>query len=156
MTHSAQNYQTYRDVLRAAAAPCIPFLGQSRQPSLTIKLVTNQPPGLFLKDLTFIEDGNPALTPEGLINFHKYTMLASTVHEIQRSKDAPYCLQPVSELQEFLATQLQSAVDSHEMWERSCQLEPRGRDLGNRSRDIYTPTGGMSASMVIACMVLDD
>ncbi|KAJ5787362.1 hypothetical protein N7457_002352 [Penicillium paradoxum] len=138
MIHHAQNYQAYRDILRASVSPCIPFLG------------------LVLKDLTFIEDGNPALTPEGLINFYKYTMLASTVHEVERLKEASYCLQPVPELQEYFATQLQSAVDSRELWERSCQLEPRGRDLGNRSRDLYTPTGGMLASMVVACMVLDD
>ncbi|OQE36019.1 hypothetical protein PENCOP_c012G04499 [Penicillium coprophilum] len=135
---SAHNYQAYRDTLRVAVPPCIPFLG------------------LLLKDLTFIEDGNPAMTPEGLINFHKYTMLASTIHEIQRLKEAPYSLQPVPELQDYLATQLQSAVDVHEMWGRSCELEPRGRGLGDRPRDLYTPTGGMLTSMVVACMVLDD
>ncbi|KGO39984.1 Guanine-nucleotide dissociation stimulator CDC25 [Penicillium expansum] len=138
MICSAHNYQAYRDTLRVAVAPCVPFLG------------------LFLKDLTFIEDGNAAMTPEGLINFHKYTMLASTIHEIQRLKEAPYSLRPVPELQEYLATQLQSAVDLHDMWDKSCGLEPRGRDLGNRPRDLYTPTGGMFASMIVACMVLDD
>ncbi|KAI2722564.1 hypothetical protein CBS147332_3493 [Penicillium roqueforti] len=138
MTCSAHNYQAYRDTLRVAMAPCVPFLG------------------LFLKDLTFIEDGNPSMTPEGLINFQKYTMLASTIHEIQRLKEAPYSLRPVPELQEYLATQLQSAVDLQNMWDKSCQLEARGRDLGNRPRDLYTPTGGMFASMVVACMVLDD
>ncbi|CAI7641450.1 unnamed protein product [Penicillium glandicola] len=138
MICSAQNYQAYRDTLRLAVAPCIPFLG------------------LFLKDLTFIEDGNPATTPEGLINFHKYTMLASTIHEVQRLKEAPYPLQTVPELQEYLATQLQSAVDIHDLWDKSRALEPRGRDLGNRPRDLYTPTGGMFASMVVACMILDD
>ncbi|KAJ5167169.1 uncharacterized protein N7482_005950 [Penicillium canariense] len=135
----AHNYKLYRDTLRASGSPSIPFLG------------------LFLKDLTFIEDGNPAETPEGLINFHKYTMLASTVHEMQRLKEAPYNLKPVPELQEYLATQLQSAVDVHDMWDRSRELEPRGRGDANRSRDSqYIATGGMSASMVVACMVLDD
>ncbi|KAJ6169604.1 hypothetical protein N7497_002447 [Penicillium chrysogenum] len=138
LTCSEHNYRAYRDTLQVAVAPCVPFLG------------------LFLKDLTFIEDGNPAMTPEGLINFHKYTMLASTIHEIQRLKEAPYSLRPVPELQEYLVTQLQSAVDLHDMWDKSCELETRGRDLGNRPRDLYTPTGGMFASMVVACMVLDD
>jgi hypothetical protein len=118
--------------------------------------VANHLPGPFLKDLTFIEDGNPAMTPEGLINFHKYTMLASTIHDIQRLKEAPYSLRPVPELQEYLVTQLQSAVDLHDMWDKSCELEARGRDLGNRPRDLYIPTGGMFASMIVACMVLDD
>lgn len=109
-----------------------------------------------MKDLTFIEDGNPALTPEGMINFHKYAMLATTVQDVQRWKEAPYCLQPVPELQEYFTKQLHSAVELHEMWDKSCELEPKGRGLGNRPRDLYTPTGGMSASMVVACMVLDD
>ncbi|KAJ5963407.1 Guanine-nucleotide dissociation stimulator CDC25 [Penicillium vulpinum] len=138
MIFSAHNYQAYRETLQVAVPPCIPFVG------------------LFLKDLTFIEDGNPAMTPEGLINFHKCTMLASTIHEIQRLKEAPYSLQPVPALQEYLTIQLRSAVDLHEMWDKSCELEPRGRSLGNRPRDLYTPTGGMLASMVVACMVLDD
>ncbi|CAG8921850.1 unnamed protein product [Penicillium salamii] len=138
MIVSSQNYQAYRETLRVAVPPCIPFLG------------------LFLKDLTFIEDGNPALTPEGMINFHKYTMLATTVQDVQRWKEAPYCLQPVPELQEYFTKQLHSAVELHEMWDKSCELEPKGRGLGNRPRDLYTPTGGMSASMVVACMVLDD
>ncbi|KAL2838041.1 ras guanine nucleotide exchange factor domain-containing protein [Aspergillus pseudoustus] len=140
LTSSDQNYQIYRNTLRQAVPPCIPFLG------------------LFLKDLVFIEDGNSATTPEGLINFSKYTMLASTAHELQGFQQASYNLTPVPELQEYLATQLQAAAagDAHEMWERSCQLEPRGRGDQNKSRDTYTATGGMTTSMVVACMVLDD
>ncbi|KAJ5935587.1 hypothetical protein N7466_005134 [Penicillium verhagenii] len=137
LTSSTHNYGAYRRALRTAVPPCIPFLG------------------LYLKDLTFIEDGNQALTPEGLINFHKYTMLAASVDEIQRFKEAPYCLQPVPELQEFLASKLQSATGLDEMWDRSCELEPKGRGE-TRPRDFYTPTGGMTTSMVVACMVLDD
>ena len=83
-------------------------------------------------------------------------MLASTIHEVQRFKQASYSLIPVPELQEYLATQLQSAGDVCEMWQRSCELEPRGRGDESRSRDTYTATGGMTTSMVVACMVLDD
>ncbi|OQD89903.1 hypothetical protein PENANT_c002G07382 [Penicillium antarcticum] len=137
MISSAQNYNAYRETIRMAVPPCIPFLG------------------LFLKDLTFIEDGNPSVTSEGLINFHKCTMLASCVHEIQRFQQASYCLQIVPEIQDYLVTQLQSAPDVHDMYERSCVLEPLGRGE-HRHRDSYTPTGGMTTSMVIACMILDD
>ncbi|KAL4928085.1 Ras-GEF domain-containing protein [Aspergillus undulatus] len=135
---SDQNYQTYRDALRRVLPPSVPFLG------------------LFLKDLVFIEDGNPAMTSEGLINFSKYSMLATTIHEAQRFQQASYSLYPVPELQEYLATQLQLAGDVYELWQRSCELEPRGRGDENRSRDTYTATGGMTTAMVVACMVLDD
>ncbi|RDW86901.1 Ras-GEF domain-containing protein [Aspergillus mulundensis] len=136
---SEQNHRIYRDALRRAIPPCIPFLG------------------LFLKDLIFIEDGNPALTPdERLINFSKYSMLATTIHTVQRFQEAMYCLQPVPELQEYLATELQQPSDLQKMWGRSCELEPRGRWDKNRERDTYTATGGMTTSMVVACMVFDD
>lgn len=82
-------------------------------------------------------------------------MLVSTIQEVQRFKEAPYCLQPVPELQEYLATQLQSAPELHELWPRSCELEPRGRGDESRLRDTYTATGGMTTSMVVACMVMD-
>ncbi|KAL4775393.1 ras guanine nucleotide exchange factor domain-containing protein [Aspergillus nidulans var. acristatus] len=135
---SEQNHQTYRNILRRAVPPCIPFLG------------------LFLKDLVFIEDGNPELTPdERLINFSKYSMLAYTIDTVKRFQEAMYCLQPVPELQEYLATELQRAVDSEKMWDRSCELEPRGRWDRNRERDMYTATGGMTTAMVVACMVFD-
>ncbi|KAL5049249.1 hypothetical protein BDW71DRAFT_166890 [Aspergillus fruticulosus] len=135
---SEQNYQTYRNTLHRAVPPCVPFFG------------------LFLKDLIFIEDGNSTLTPdERLINFSKYSMLASTIHTVQRFQEAMYCLQPVPELQEYLATELQRSVDSERMWDRSCELEPRGRWDRNRERDTYTATGGMTTAMVVACMVFD-
>lgn len=82
-------------------------------------------------------------------------MLAASVHEIQRFQEAQYCLHPVPELQEYLASKLQSATGLDEMWDRSCELEPRGRGE-TRPKYSYTPTGGMTTSMVIACMVLDD
>lgn len=75
---------------------------------------------------------------------------------MQRFQEAPYSLHPVPELQEYLASQLQCAGDLHGLWERSCQLEPRGRGDGNRESDRYTATGGMTTSMVIACMILDE
>ncbi|KAL4907938.1 hypothetical protein BDW74DRAFT_148268, partial [Aspergillus multicolor] len=135
---SEQNHQIYRNVLRRAMPPCIPFLG------------------LFLKDLIFIEDGNSALTPdERLINFSKYSMLASMIHTVQRFQEAGYCLQPVPELQEYLATELQQSTDLQKMWDKSCELEPRGRWDKNRERDTYTATGGMTTAMVVACMVFD-
>jgi hypothetical protein len=49
------NYQNYRDMEQRlkAAESIIPFLG------------------LYLKDLTFANDGNPKMTGEGLVNFSK-------------------------------------------------------------------------------------
>ncbi|KAL4803240.1 ras guanine nucleotide exchange factor domain-containing protein [Aspergillus unguis] len=134
------NHHAYRDALQRTMPPCIPFLG------------------LFLKDFLFASDGNKPYTQTGLINFTKYTLLSSTIHTMQRFQEAPYALHPVPAIQEYLATQLQqSAGDDkvHELWEKSCKLEPRGRGDTGGERDTYTATGGMTTSMVVACMVLD-
>jgi hypothetical protein len=47
------NYKTYRDKLGASELPAVPYVG------------------VFLKDLTFICDGNPDYLRGGLINMHK-------------------------------------------------------------------------------------
>ena len=47
------NYKYYRDKLSATAFPAVPYVG------------------VFLKDLTFLSDGNPDYLRGGLINLHK-------------------------------------------------------------------------------------
>ncbi len=50
---SQGNYKHYRDKLGATELPAVPYVG------------------VFLKDLTFICDGNPDYLRGGLINMHK-------------------------------------------------------------------------------------
>jgi hypothetical protein len=40
----------------------------------------------------------------------------------------PYPLQPVSELQEYILSNMQAAGDVHEMYEKSLAVEPRERE----------------------------
>ena len=60
VTEHTRNYAEYRARLRAAAPPCLPFLG------------------LYLTDLTFCSEGNPTHRPSPLdpsmrlINFDRY------------------------------------------------------------------------------------
>ena len=84
--------------------------------------------GVYLTDLTFIEDGIPSHTPSDLINFNKRTKTAEVIRDIQQYQNVPYLLQPVSELQDFILSHMQSASDVHEMYERSLEVEPRERD----------------------------
>ena len=51
--HLQGNYKHYRDRLAATEVPAVPYVG------------------VFLKDLTFICDGNPDYLRGGLINIHK-------------------------------------------------------------------------------------
>jgi son of sevenless-like protein len=84
--------------------------------------------GVYLTDLTFIEDGIPSHTPSDLINFNKRAKTAEVIRDIQQYQNVPYLLQPVSELQDYILSHMQSASDVHEMYERSLEVEPRERD----------------------------
>src|SRR3990167_1564786 len=69
MNHKS-SYRTYRSTLHSSSTPIIPFLG------------------VYLTDLTFIEDGNPNYV-SGLINFSKCQKIASVISEIVRYQ-VPY------------------------------------------------------------------
>ena len=95
------SYSKYRTALKSAPRPCLPYLGRwsmegLKQPHVidTLNLICSSlivaniyflnkrtrtphlppPPGVYLTDLTFIGDGNPDRTPDGLINLRKYRM----------------------------------------------------------------------------------
>jgi son of sevenless-like protein len=84
--------------------------------------------GVYLTDLTFIEDGIPSLTPSDLINFNKRAKTAEVIRDIQQYQNVPYQLLPVPELQEYILSNMQAAGDVHEMYERSLAVEPRERE----------------------------
>ncbi|DAA73120.1 TPA_exp: Uncharacterized protein A8136_5045 [Trichophyton benhamiae CBS 112371] len=107
---STKNFGEYRETLHLANPPCIPFFG------------------VYLTDLTFIEDGIPSLTQSDLINFNKRTKTAEVIRDIQQYQNAPYQLIPVPELQEYVLNNMQAAGDVHDMYERSLEIEPRERE----------------------------
>ncbi|KAF2485941.1 guanine-nucleotide dissociation stimulator CDC25 [Neohortaea acidophila] len=108
---STKNFLIYREALHKANPPCIPFFG------------------IYLTDLTFIEDGIPSVIKKTqLINFAKRAKTAEVIRDIQQYQNAPYSLQAVPELQEYILRNMQSAGAVHEMYERSLQVEPRERE----------------------------
>ncbi|EEP79958.1 conserved hypothetical protein [Uncinocarpus reesii 1704] len=107
---STKNFGEYRETLHLATPPCIPFFG------------------VYLTDLTFIEDGIPSLTPSDLINFNKRAKTAEVIRDIQQYQNTPYQLQPVPELQDYVLSNMQAAGDVHEMYDRSLEVEPRERE----------------------------
>jgi hypothetical protein len=90
-TECTRNYAEYRAAIRAAVAPCLPFLG------------------LYLTDITFCYDGNPSHRTSPLdsnlrlINFDRYQRIAKIVGDLQRFQQ-PYNLIEVPEIQSFLET----------------------------------------------------
>ncbi len=85
--------------------------------------------GVYLTDLTFIEDGIPSIIKKtNLINFAKRAKTAEVIRDIQQYQNVAYSLQPVSELQDYLLSNMQAAGDVHEMYDKSLQVEPRERE----------------------------
>ena len=82
-----------------------------------------------MTDLTFIEDGIPSVFKRTkLINFAKRAKAAEVIRDIQQYQNVPYPLQPVTELQDYITSNMQSAGDVSEMYDRSLAVEPRERE----------------------------
>ncbi|KAI9801577.1 MAG: hypothetical protein M1825_003256 [Sarcosagium campestre] len=108
---ATKNFADYREALHLANPPCIPFFG------------------VYLTDLTFIEDGIQGTIKRTMhINFAKRAKTAEVIRDIQQYQNVPYPLQPVPELQEYILSNMQSAGDVHEMYDRSLAVEPRERE----------------------------
>ncbi|CDH54193.1 cell division control protein [Lichtheimia corymbifera JMRC:FSU:9682] len=104
-----RNFTEYREMIHSVNPPCIPFLG------------------IYLQDLTFIEDGNPDFLAKSnnLINFAKRQKTAEVIREIKQFQSSPYTLQEVPLIQHFIKTQLETTLDVETLYERSLVLEPR-------------------------------
>ncbi|KAG2185995.1 hypothetical protein INT43_002433 [Umbelopsis isabellina] len=107
-----KNFTEYREIIHSVNPPCIPFLG------------------IYLQDLTFIEDGNTNFLRKSnqLINFAKRMKTAEVIREIQQYQSSPYVLNAVPELQLFITTHLQSSRDEETCYNLSLALEPRERE----------------------------
>ncbi|KAI9740216.1 MAG: hypothetical protein M1834_004794 [Cirrosporium novae-zelandiae] len=137
---STKNFGEYREALHVANPPCIPFFAL----------------GVYLTDLTFIEDGIPSIIKKtNLINFAKRAKTAEVIRDIQQYQNVPYPLQPVPELQDYILNNMQAAGDVHEMYDKSLAVEPREREdekiARYASRDVST-FGAQSFILSAACV----
>ncbi|KAI8349190.1 ras guanine nucleotide exchange factor domain-containing protein [Choanephora cucurbitarum] len=117
-----RNFADYRDMIHSVNPPCIPFLG------------------IYLQDLTFIEDGNPDFLPKSnnLINFAKRQKAAEVIRELQQFQNFAYNFHTIPELQEFIKMNMSIDHDPDEHYERSLQLEPRTTDAQATVNNIMT------------------
>ncbi|KAJ3436717.1 ras guanine nucleotide exchange factor i-related [Anaeramoeba flamelloides] len=98
------SYKAPRDALKTSNPPCIPYLG------------------IFLTDLTFIEEGNQDFT-DGLINFYKRSLIAKVIKDVQIFQQKRYNFMPVMQISKFLSNF--DNFDSDVLYEKSLLLEPR-------------------------------
>jgi len=110
----SRNYKLLRDAVRQSAPPCLPYLG------------------VYLADLTFIEDGNPdfitrKLGSIKLINFEKRLMIYKVITNLRIYQSKHYQLAPLPMVQEFLqdAVMRCQLSDNNETYKLSLLREPR-------------------------------
>jgi hypothetical protein len=113
-TDSQRNFAEYRQRLKTTVAPCLPFLG------------------VYLTDMTFIDDGNAdrRISPGGqwLINFDKYVKITRILNEIEQFQIS-YKLLEVEEIQSFLKKTLDTVEqDDQVFYEKSLKREPKEED----------------------------
>ncbi|KNC50624.1 uncharacterized protein AMSG_00785 [Thecamonas trahens ATCC 50062] len=110
------SYKNMRSHLGLANPPCIPYLG------------------MYLTDLTFIEDGNPDHVDhdgEQLINFSKCWLVAGTITQVRQYQQTKYvpegdeAVDGFSFLRSVLAAGMSGFDDEEEAHKRSRIVEPR-------------------------------
>lgn len=69
---------------------------------MNFKCYSNLDLGVYLTDLTFIEDGNPDYLEGGLVNWVKRRRLANVIKSIQQYQFKPYNFEVVPFIQEYL------------------------------------------------------
>lgn len=104
------SYRVFRRELEHVVLPCIPYVG------------------VYLTDLTFIEDGNPDMKGD-LINWDKRKLVHNIIAQIQKFQMVGYNLQKEAATDRFLQEQLAKAPslfkDDRDMYAKSLLLEPR-------------------------------
>jgi hypothetical protein len=103
-----KNFGKFRDHLHSVDPPCIPYVG------------------VYLTDLTFIEDGNKDYLDNGLINFDKRRKISQVIREIQQYQQTPYCLEAVPAIQKYLTSV--TYLEENETYTLSLQIEPKDMD----------------------------
>ncbi|XP_055644260.1 ras-specific guanine nucleotide-releasing factor 2-like isoform X2 [Toxorhynchites rutilus septentrionalis] len=103
-------FRVMRETLHRCDPPCIPYLG------------------MYLTDLSFIEEGTPDFTPEHLLNFSKMRMIAHVIREIRHFQQTPYKIVHIPKVTSYLLdTSL--LLDDDEMYRKSLLIEPRSSRL---------------------------
>merc|ERR1712196_51403 len=100
-----KSYKAFRELMSRADPPCIPYLG------------------VYLTDLTFIDDGNKDRIEGGNVNILKCKLLADAIKKIQMFQQSQYNFLKVQEL--FHLLENGRSLDDSELYKLSLRVEPR-------------------------------
>ncbi|XP_011305248.1 ras-specific guanine nucleotide-releasing factor 2 [Fopius arisanus] len=118
-------FRNLRDALHRCDPPCIPYLG------------------LYLTDLSFIEEGRPNFTEDGLLNFSKMRMISHVIREIRRFQQTPYKIEHISKVTNYLLD-VTLLLDEEALYHMSLEIEPRTSRLSNAAVIDLPPVGQIS------------
>ncbi|XP_073960456.1 ras-specific guanine nucleotide-releasing factor 1-like isoform X2 [Choristoneura fumiferana] len=99
-------FRILRDALHRCDPPCIPYLG------------------MYLSDLSFIDEGTSNYTPDGLLNFSKMRMIAHVIREIRNFQQTPYKIDHIPKVCDFLLDR-SLVIPEERQYTLSLELEPR-------------------------------
>ncbi|KAI9189372.1 hypothetical protein H9P43_000805 [Blastocladiella emersonii ATCC 22665] len=102
---ASRNMKNYRDRLAEAKPPMVPFLP------------------IYLKDLTFLNDGNDSMV-RGMLNVDKLHMMSRRVQEIVLSRGTRYDVATVAQVQNYLKKP-PTERELKKLKELSLELEPK-------------------------------
>lgn len=108
MSHH-DNFYMYRATLANETPPCIPYLG------------------LFLRDLTFVEEGHASTAADGKLNFSKFRKMAQVVLAFKEYQQLAYNLVPIPAIQLMILNG--NKLTPQGLYQRSLNLEPREDDV---------------------------
>ena len=129
MMDPMQSYVNYRQKLRQADPPLIPFLFVFFFFSLQINFINNFiiNSGTYLTDITFIEDGNPDYI-KGLINFRKREFNYNVLRDIQQFQQISYNFNFVDNIAHCL-TELPVIDNENDLYNLSLIREPKNATI---------------------------
>nr|XP_034181172.1 ras-specific guanine nucleotide-releasing factor 2-like [Osmia lignaria] len=119
-------FRNLRDALHRCDPPCIPYLG------------------LYLTDLSFIEEGTPTMTEDGLLNFSKMRMIAHVIREIRHFQQTPYKIELITKVTNYLLDP-SLLLNEKDLYRMSLEIEPRTSRLSS-SALINLPPSASHAS----------
>ncbi|EFC43486.1 rasGEF domain-containing protein [Naegleria gruberi] len=121
ITNTNGNFANLRNMLKTVNPPCVPYNG------------------VFLTDLTFIEDGSPKYI-NGLINFGKCRLFAKVIRDIQTYQNTRYNFEEYKELKDQI--EAVEKLSDDELFNMSLQVQPRAQ----KKKKVATSTANASAS----------
>ncbi|XP_076761835.1 ras-specific guanine nucleotide-releasing factor 1 isoform X3 [Xylocopa sonorina] len=105
-------FRNLRDALHRCDPPCIPYLG------------------LYLTDLSFIEEGTPTMTEDGLLNFSKMRMIAHVIREIRHFQQTQYKIELITKVTNYLLDP-SLLLNEKDLYRMSLEIEPRTSRLSS-------------------------